>query len=954
MRDLLSRIRVFAAQRDLSQAKHLYSLLQQNRYCLDKLTTNQLMRMFGKCGSVEDARKLFDQIDNPDTVQWNIIVTAYAQNGHFQNAKSMFDSSPQRDMVSWNTMCQSFSWSHKVDEVSQCLQKMPQHNVVSWNSLLCTFAQNGHYPKAQALFVAMPEKDVISWNIVISQYAEIDLDRAKLLFDRAPQHSVVTWNVLIAHHCEESKRVFDAMPCRDIVSWNSLLDVDQDQEIFSKMPSHDAISWITVIAANAREGHLDCAMDLFDRSPSRSLALWNVILSGFASSGDVNRARSILSSMPRTDVISWNSLLAGLLEFSSLRDAGELFAAMPHRNLSSWTLLVGGYAQHCETPRQAAAILLESMPQWDLVPWNAVLSAMARAGDAAGAKDLFDRMPDHRNAVSWIILCELGCSMIPFEAFDKMPEHGTAAVLAVVAAYARCLRWDTARYLFETLRHRTLVAWNAYLALCVAQSALARPAAVLGRMPQWSAVSWSSIVAASGKNSKLGMDPDEEEARLLIEMTAAAAIESSSPSPEPRSIALATTLLVAHALNGDTASAKSVFDDTTRRDVVAWTAMVTASSMGKDPDHAAAVHRRMPAIIAGLAHNGLPRLAIDLFENEMDLPPNEVTLTTLLDACAELGDLALGIALHKRCAELDLDRHSVVATALLDMYSRCGRVDQAKRVFNSMRARDERVDLVTWNAMIAGFARSGHSIEALELYRELEKLDRELQPDASTFAAVIDACASAVPPAVSEGRAIHRQAIARGMDDDPVVGSSLVAMYTRIGGLDAAQRCFDRITARNTVAWNSMLVGFANHGSATGVIQSFHAMQLDGAIADAVTFVAVLSSCSHAGWIVEAGQCFQSMAADFFIAATPEHYSAIGDLLARLGQIGEARSLIRAKPYESSAADWMSLLSACRIHCNVEHGASAAAQAFEFGELDDPIAAASGTCKLLLGIFSAL
>ncbi|EFJ30351.1 hypothetical protein SELMODRAFT_89588 [Selaginella moellendorffii] len=586
--------------------------------------------MFGKCGSVEDARKLFDQIDNPDTVQWNIIVTAYAQNGHFQNAKSMFDSSPQRDMVSWNTMCQSFSWSHKVDEVSQCLQKMPQHNVVSWNSLLCTFAQNGHYPKAQALFVAMPEKDVISWNIVISQYAEIDLDRAKLLFDRAPQHSVVTWNVLIAHHCEESKRVFDAMPCRDIVSWNSLLDVDQDQEIFSKMPSHDAISWITVIAANAREGHLDCAMDLFDRSPSRSLALWNVILSGFASSGDVNRARSILSSMPRTDVISWNSLLAGLLEFSSLRDAGELFAAMPHRNLSSWTLLVGGYAQHCETPRQAAAILLESMPQ------------------------------------------------------------------------------------------------------------------------------------------------------------------------------------------------------------------------------------------------------------------------------------------------------------------------------------DERVDLVTWNAMIAGFARSGHSIEALELYRELEKLDRELQPDASTFAAVIDACASAVPPAVSEGRAIHRQAIARGMDDDPVVGSSLVAMYTRIGGLDAAQRCFDRITARNTVAWNSMLVGFANHGSATGVIQSFHAMQLDGAIADAVTFVAVLSSCSHAGWIVEAGQCFQSMAADFFIAATPEHYSAIGDLLARLGQIGEARSLIRAKPYESSAADWMSLLSACRIHCNVEHGASAAAQAFEFGELDDPIAAASGTCKLLLGIFSAL
>ncbi|EFJ28463.1 hypothetical protein SELMODRAFT_93575 [Selaginella moellendorffii] len=605
-RDLLSRIRVFAAQRDLSQAKHLYSLLQQNRYCLDKLTTNQLMRMFGKCGSVEDARKLFDQIDNPDTVQWNIMVTAYAQNGHFQNAKSMFDSSPQRDMVSWNTMCQSFSWSHKVDEVSQCLLKMPQHNVVSWNSLLCTFAQNGHYLKAQALFVAMPEKDVISWNIVISQYAEIDLDRAKLLFDRAPQHSVVTWNVLIAHHCEESKRVFDTMPCRDIVSWN-------------------------IIAGNAREGHLDCAMDLFDRSPSRSLALWNVILSGFASSGDVNRARSILSSMPRTDVISWNSLLAGLLEFSSLRDAGELFTAMPHRNLSS-----------------------------------------------------------------------------------------------------------------------------------------------------------------------------------------------------------------------------------------------------------------------------------------------------------------------------------VVATALLDMYSRCGRVDQAKRVFDSMRARDERVDLVTWNAMIAGFARSGHSIEALELYRELEKLDRELQPDASTFAAVIDACASAVPPAVSEGRAIHRQAIARRMDHDPVVGSSLVAMYTRIGGLDAAQRCFDRITARNTVAWNSMLVGFANHGSGTGVIQSFHAMQLDGAIADAVTFVAVLSSCSHAGWIVEAGQCFQSMAADFFIAATPEHYSAIGDLFARLGQIGEARSLIRAKPYESSAADWMSLLSACRIHCDVEHGASAAAQAFEFGELDDPIAAASGTCKLLLGMFSAL
>ncbi|CAN5975486.1 unnamed protein product [Sphagnum jensenii] len=279
--------------------------------------------------------------------------------------------------------------------------------------------------------------------------------------------------------------------------------------------------------------------------------------------------------------------------------------------------------------------------------------------------------------------------------------------------------------------------------------------------------------------------------------------------------------------------------------------------------------------------------------------------------------------------------------SLIDMYGKCGSMEDARRVFNEMPSRN----VVSWTTIIFGYVKSGQGQKALELFQQMQQevswtvmmlghvkcgqgqkalgLFRQMQqegvlPNAVTFMVVLNACASVV--ALEEGRRVHEQIIQSSCESDVFVGNSLIDMYAKCGSMEDAWRVFNTMPSRDVVSWNAMLGGFALHGHGEEALAHFERMCEEGIEVDNVTFVCLLSACSHAGLLCEGQRSFGSMSTVHKISAKLEHYTCMVDLLGRAGHLHEAEDMIKVMPCKPDVAVWMALLGACRIHGNVEMG----------------------------------
>ncbi|CAM6033659.1 unnamed protein product [Sphagnum compactum] len=282
-----------------------------------------------------------------------------------------------------------------------------------------------------------------------------------------------------------------------------------------------------------------------------------------------------------------------------------------------------------------------------------------------------------------------------------------------------------------------------------------------------------------------------------------------------------------------------------------------------------------------------------------------------------------------------------IGSSLVDMYTKCGSMEDAWGVFNKMPSRD----VVSWTAMIFGHVKYGQGLKALELFRQMQQevswnvmmlghvkcgqgqkalgLFRQMQqegvlPNAVTFMVVLNACASVV--ALEEGRCVHEQIIQSSCESGVFVGNSLIDMYAKCGSMEDAWRVFNTMPSRDVVSWNAMLGGFALHGHGEEALAHFERMCEEGIEVDNVTFVCLLSACSHAGLLCEGLRSFGSMSTVHKISAKLEHYTCMVDLLGRAGHLHEAEDMIKMMPCKPDVAVWMALLGACRIHGNVEMG----------------------------------
>ncbi|XP_020090390.1 pentatricopeptide repeat-containing protein At5g44230, partial [Ananas comosus] len=228
----------------------------------------------------------------------------------------------------------------------------------------------------------------------------------------------------------------------------------------------------------------------------------------------------------------------------------------------------------------------------------------------------------------------------------------------------------------------------------------------------------------------------------------------------PSHLFVANSLLAMYVACSDLRSARRVFDEMPLRDLISWTSLVVAYARSGDMESAAALFASSPAkdvvawtaLVTGYAHNAMPGEALDAFVRMRDagVTIDEVALVGAVSACAQLGAVSRARWVWDIAEANGFGTNVVVGSALVDMYAKCGLIDDARQVFDEMPERN----VYTYSSMIAGLASHGRAYEAIALFREMVGATN-VAPNRVTLIGVLTACSHA--GMVEEGRFFFAQ-----------------------------------------------------------------------------------------------------------------------------------------------------------------------------------------------------
>lgn len=560
------------------------------------------------------------------------------------------------------------------------------------------------------------------------------------------------------------------------------------------------------------------------------------------------------------DMFLANQLLRMYASQGRLREAMDVFTKVVEPGTFMWSNIIAAYAKHGQAMR--AIQLYHQMCITTVKPdghvFVAALQACAAAGDLDSGKQV------HSDVLN---------SGVPPDLF---------VCSCLVDMYAKCGSLEDARSVFNQLDTRDVVIWNSMLSGYVKQGrghealALYEQMDVEGVVPP-NPVTFACLLKACAEIGAL-----RQGEQLHAQIAERGLVAHSL---------LGTCLVDMYAKLGKVEDARRVFDSLVTKNVVTWTAMIT-----------------------GYADNERCREALFLYdEMELDgmIVADPVTFACLLNTCAKVGALQKGKQLHSRISERGFESDTVVGTSLVAMYAKCGQLEDARNIFDNMLSRN----VITWTAMMTGYVVQQQGQESLSLYEEMER-EGVIVADPVMFACLLKACASS--GALQQGIQLHARIVQIGLDSDMAVGNSLVDMYAKCGRLHDACRVFAVLPAKDVVTWTMLINGFGRSNQAHKAIQCFHDMGQTGVDPNSTTFLCLLVACSHEGLVNEGKQLFKAMVEEHNIQPTIEHYTCMVDLLGRAGYLHEAEKMLAS--FDGDDIGYMSLLGACRSHCDVDMG----------------------------------
>lgn len=319
-----------------------------------------------------------------------------------------------------------------------------------------------------------------------------------------------------------------------------------------------------------------------------------------------------------------------------------------------------------------------------------------------------------------------------------------------------------------------------------------------------------------------------------------------------------SALIEFYSLNFDMGTARTLFDRIPNRDVVLWTAMIDGYGKMGDVENARILFEDMPernaiswsAVMAAYSRVGDFKEVLCLFRRmqEAGTKPNESVLVSVLTACAHLGALAQGLWVHSYAKQCNFDSNPILATALVDMYSKCGCVESALSTFQGIPNKDAGA----WNAMISGVAMNGDAWKSLELFNKM--ISNGTQPTETTFVAVLTACTHA--RLVKEGLKLFEQMSSNyGVEPQLEHYACLVDLMARAGMLAEAEKFIEEkmggLGRGDANVWGALLGACRTYGNIE-VGNRVWKKLADMGVADCGTHVLSYNLYREAGWDMEA------------------------------------------------------------------------------------------------------
>ncbi|KAM3751058.1 hypothetical protein ACB098_04G080200 [Castanea mollissima] len=771
-----------------------------------------------------------------------------------------------------------------LDGAVKVFDEMCDRSVSSWNKIIIGFVVNKLSGRVLGLFRQMTAENVIPDEMTFAGVLRA-CGGGNVVFQYVHQiHARITY-----HGFGASTRVCN--PLIDLYSKNGF--IDSAKKIFDRLCLKDSVSWVAIMSGLSQNGREVECIFLFRQMHTSGTAPTPYIFS------------SVLSACTKRELFEVGKQLHGLVfkvGFSSETYVCNALVTLYSRS--------GNFI--------SAEQIFSTMRNRDEVSYNSLISGLAQRGSSGRALELFQKMqlhclkPDCVTVASLLSACaSVGALYMGRQLHSYAIKGGMSSDIilegSLLDLYVKCSDIDTAHEFFLTTETENVVLWNVMLVAYGQLNNLSdsfeifRQMQIEGMIPnQFTYPSILRTCTALGALD-LGKQIHSQVIKTGFQLN----------------VYVCSVLIDMYAKHGKLDTALGILRRLTEEDVVSWTAM-----------------------IAGYVQHDMFAEALKLFEEMQNrgIQSDNIGFSSLISASAGIQALNRGQQIHAQSCVCGYSDDLSIGNALASLYARCGRIEEAYLAFKKIDDKDN----ISWNALISGFAQSGYCEEALQVFTQMRKAAVEF--DLFTFTSAVSAAANIAN--TKQGKQIHAMIIKTGYDSEIEVSNVLVTLYAKCGIIDDAKREFLAMAEKNEVSWNAMITGYSQHGFGIEALDFFQEMKKLGVMPNHVTFVGVLSACSHAGMVNEGLGYFDSMRKEHGLVPKPEHYVCVVDLLGRAGFLSRARKFIEDMPIKPDALVWRTLLSACIVHKNMEIGEFAAHHLLELEPQD------SATYVLLSNIYA--
>uniref|UniRef100_A0A0D9WPR1 Pentacotripeptide-repeat region of PRORP domain-containing protein n=1 Tax=Leersia perrieri TaxID=77586 RepID=A0A0D9WPR1_9ORYZ len=740
-----------------------------------------------------------------------------------------------------------------------------------------------------------------------------------------------------------SRRVFDGMRRRDLISWNAMIsgyslngclreaaDALKQMQQDGFRPNASSLVGIVSMCSGLGErdagvslhgfalksgvlgdeslgpafismygafGHLSSSLSLFRQSSVDNLVSCNSMISVCMQNGYYEEAFGVFRLMRCTglvpNLVTVVSILPCCSNFFGI-DHGESVHGMVIKfglaqQVSVVSALVSMYSKLGDL--DSAVFLFSSVNEKSQLLWNSLISAYLVNNKWNMVMDSLHKMqtegidPDAITLINVISACRHTQDLCVVKSIHSYAirsrfELNESVMDALLAMYADCGEFSISFKLFQKMEVQTLISWNTIISGFAENGDSVSCLRLFYKMRlanmQFDIVTLIALVSSLSATEDI----------TVGESVHSLALKSGCCLD----VSVVNALITMYTNCGIIQAGVKLFDSLSSVNTISYNALMT-----------------------GYRKNDLHGEILPLFREMIknDKKPNIVTLLNLLPICH---NQLQGKTTHSYAIRNLLKLETSFFTSSICMYSRFNNLEYCHKLFCLVGERN----IIAWNAILSACVQCKHAGIAFDYFRQMRFLN--VKTDAVTILALISACSQLGKAYLAE--CVTAITLQKGFDGTIIVLNALTDMHSRCGNISFARKLFDSSTKKDSVSWSTMINSYSMHGDGGSALDIFLMMGALGIKPDDITFVSILSACSHSGFLEQGRALFRSMHTDHAITPKMEHYACMVDLLGRTGHLNEAYDIVATMPFRPSESLLESLLGACRFHENSKIGES--------------------------------